>query len=1076
MDHSVLLSRHQQPPGFRPDTAATTVHAQAPVPSQRAPAFLPSRTTPTDTAPPSANVTVVRTAQELQEATLSGAVDIEIAQHLNLGTLTRPPNPAMPGRETFQNRKHLALLYASQPLRSIRGNCGDPNPAAALGLSADLAAGLLPLRPRQCLLLLPDTWLVVNSGTLWLDNIYLRASRTRANPVFTFIQFGVRDAYSSQSLVDRSSTYITRLTFQPDGRGTTIGITADTTNVAAIVDDCVFTDWVGFRSPFVIKYQSVIHIHNTVLRNFNLVNEIADVSFDGIVHFSNVSLANVTLQRGAVVSTTLNDYERAIGYSLTYYADDDDAYDVPIKPVPAGEASMWGEEFVIADASMGDCVFLLVPDITMYPGCPPEAATRRSEMKGRAVGGIAESNRPDNLVVRDYGGGRNTGASDYHASDYRGGADPPAASVDSDGGDYASYADYSTDVLYALSPEALYDYQMMNQPSIWFASRFLDMDDPWILSTQQVLPKLPTAPSWPPFELNPMPTPGNRTSLLPVFVQVGDGRGSQLHGPPLVPVLAGPANQPLQPQSHDQSFYVPFLVVACIAAVVVTVVMVKLFPRHWLEATADKWRQLHSDVNGVDTVQVMSTKDSQTCKKTDSDALRRTASVKGHRRGPPKRLGNQLTPLSPDFEEVLPPQLAIAAHVPGVFHGTSKPKGDRVLSGPRTPHTDAIARSQGHPAQQGRRGRRGDATSINGGGTDMYNGGPDTTLSTQQQHVLRLHQQLDLFRDKDVFLGRFKLLGRRQRRRGGQAEVQFMKDVDDRCHYAAKFFLNREDFLREAAVYAACFPSLRSTGLLQAATAAHAQARSGALWHSAEQATAAEAHATKLRIAPPVAAICDAGTPGLRDPEGEPLPPCIVMERGESLQDWSERAVPDLFTSLAVLSNISKRLADMHEAGYAHRDLKPANIMWLSCQSRWTIINFGGVERIGQRAPLRFTLAYAAPEVAAASHRNDKRMECRAALDAWSLGVIAFELLTGAPAFDLLEDGAPGVAARLLGEAPLPWEGTAGGALKQRLGTFLEPVLNLLQREPSNRTSMRAFSTYMAVCTRNATAAQVTES
>eukprot|EP00892_Ulva_mutabilis_P000976 jgi/Ulvmu1/1087/UM106_0003.1 len=208
---------------------------------------------------------------------------------------------------------------------------------------------------------------------------------------------------------------------------------------------------------------------------------------------------------------------------------------------------------------------------------------------------------------------------------------------------------------------------------------------------------------------------------------------------------------------------------------------------------------------------------------------------------------------------------------------------------------------------------------------------------------------------------------------------------------------------------------------------------------------------------------------------GKPLPPCIVMEKGESLQDWSERAEPDLFTSLAVLSNISARLADMHEAGYAHRDLKPANIMWLSSQNRWTIINFGGIERIGQHAPLRFTLAYAAPEVTAASHRNDKRMECRAALDVWSLGVIAFELLTGAPAYDLMEEGAPGVAARLLGEAPLPWEGMADEGLLQRLGTCVEPVLNLLQREPSKRTSMRAFSAYVSICTQNPTAAQATK-
>lgn len=38
----------------------------------------------------------------------------------------------------------------------------------------------------------------------------------------------------------------------------------------------------------------------------------------------------------------------------------------------------------------------------------------------------------------------------------------------------------------------------------------------------------------------------------------------------------------------------------------------------------------------------------------------------------------------------------------------------------------------------------------------------------------------------------------------------------------------------------------------------------------------------------------------LVDPWGNALPPCIVMERGESLQEWANRAKPDLFASLAV--------------------------------------------------------------------------------------------------------------------------------------------------------------------------------
>jgi len=38
----------------------------------------------------------------------------------------------------------------------------------------------------------------------------------------------------------------------------------------------------------------------------------------------------------------------------------------------------------------------------------------------------------------------------------------------------------------------------------------------------------------------------------------------------------------------------------------------------------------------------------------------------------------------------------------------------------------------------------------------------------------------------------------------------------------------------------------------------------------------------------------------LVDTHARPLPPCLVMERGEGLSDWSRRAKPDVFQSVAV--------------------------------------------------------------------------------------------------------------------------------------------------------------------------------
>ena len=106
-----------------------------------------------------------------------------------------------------------------------------------------------------------------------------------------------------------------------------------------------------------------------------------------------------------------------------------------------------------------------------------------------------------------------------------------------------------------------------------------------------------------------------------------------------------------------------------------------------------------------------------------------------------------------------------------------------------------------------------------------------------------------------------------------------------------------------------------------------------------------------------------------------------------------------------VLSHISLRVADMHDAGYVHRDLKPANVMWLPRENRWTVIDFGCVAGIGEVAPLSFTLAYAPPEVVEAFHTDRRLIESTPALDAWSLGVMAYELLTGSPAYNFVTHG-----------------------------------------------------------------------
>jgi serine/threonine protein kinase len=53
-------------------------------------------------------------------------------------------------------------------------------------------------------------------------------------------------------------------------------------------------------------------------------------------------------------------------------------------------------------------------------------------------------------------------------------------------------------------------------------------------------------------------------------------------------------------------------------------------------------------------------------------------------------------------------------------------------------------------------------------------------------------------------------------------------------------------------------------------------------------------------------------------------------------------------------------------------------------------------------APIGCTLRYAAPEVIKAKRSGEREMVLEESLDAWSLGVMAFEMCTRAPAFPRL--------------------------------------------------------------------------
>lgn len=175
----------------------------------------------------------------------------------------------------------------------------------------------------------------------------------------------------------------------------------------------------------------------------------------------------------------------------------------------------------------------------------------------------------------------------------------------------------------------------------------------------------------------------------------------------------------------------------------------------------------------------------------------------------------------------------------------------------------------------------------------------------------RLENALDNFAQaQKPFLDRYVMLSAAHRRQGGQGVVQFARGVHDGEEYAIKFFTHRPAFLVEFELYQN--PVLRNMMPAVTQIEANEDGRIASL-------------------------------------SGWPMPPCIVIERGESLDKWALRIKPDFTTILQVLTHVCTRLQLLHDSGLAHRDLKPGNILWRPQHLQWTLIDFGCAAEIGAR-------------------------------------------------------------------------------------------------------------------------------
>ncbi|WP_067799466.1 serine/threonine-protein kinase [Actinomadura formosensis] len=161
---------------------------------------------------------------------------------------------------------------------------------------------------------------------------------------------------------------------------------------------------------------------------------------------------------------------------------------------------------------------------------------------------------------------------------------------------------------------------------------------------------------------------------------------------------------------------------------------------------------------------------------------------------------------------------------------------------------------------------------------------------------------------------------------------------------------------------------------------------------------------------------------------GEPLEEILTRDGGLPLE-----AVLDLMVQ------VGRALTVAHEAGIVHRDVKPANLM-VSPDGAVKITDFGIARRLAaasqtQTGMVMGTAHYISPEQA-------QGKELSPAADLYSLGVVAYECLTGAPPFD----GATPVEVALKHVRNAPAELPARVSPAAR-----ELIMEMLAKEPLDR-------------------------
>ena len=158
-----------------------------------------------------------------------------------------------------------------------------------------------------------------------------------------------------------------------------------------------------------------------------------------------------------------------------------------------------------------------------------------------------------------------------------------------------------------------------------------------------------------------------------------------------------------------------------------------------------------------------------------------------------------------------------------------------------------------------------------------------------------------------------------------------------------------------------------------------------------------------------------------------------------------------------ILHQLATAIYFIHQYGIVHRDLKPENILMKDAtdDSDIKLLDFGLCKMLGPNEMCNETfgtLSYVAPEIL-------KNQPYNKAVDLWSLGVIAYLLISGFLPFD--DKHSDKEIARQTIEDPVPYPSSVWKHISVQAKNL---VSSLLQKKPNERISIKTFLEHPWLC------------